>query len=134
LAVAYILHAMLALCVTLLVARVWWLKPSVALRTAVLSTGALLVTPYVFNYDYAILAIPIALLAMDGYVRGWLKGERTVLVVAWVMPLVAVGLAEATSVQIGPFCVAALFAVAVRRALLSAGVMPELQARSRYAA
>lgn len=131
---AYALHTMLALLVAAAVVRIWWLKPSVALRASVLVTGTLLVTPYLFDYDYAILAIPIALLAMDGYVRGWLKGERTVLAVAWVMPLVAVGLAEATSIQIGPFCVAALFAVAARRALLSAGGRPEPQPRTRYAA
>ena len=77
----------------------------------------MLVTPYLFDYDYALLAIPIALLAMDGYVRGWLSYERGVLAIAWVMPLVAVGLADATSIQIGPICVAALFAIAARRAL-----------------
>lgn len=114
---AYAAQGLLALSVAGVVAWVWWRKPRLALRGAVLVTGALLVTPYLFNYDYAILAIPIALLAMDGYVRGWLGYERGILAVAWVMPLVAIGLADATSVQIGPVCVAALFVAAARRAL-----------------
>jgi hypothetical protein len=36
------------------------------------------------------------------------------------MPLFAVGLADATAIQLGPIFVAALFLVAARRALVSA--------------
>ena len=79
-----------------------------------------IVTPYLFDYDYALLAIPIALLAMDGYVRGWRPWDRTVLAVAWIMPLVARVIADGTNVQIGAVCVIALFAVAARRALAAA--------------
>jgi hypothetical protein len=121
---AYIVHGLVALAVAASVAWVWWRKPPLALRGAVLATGTLLATPYLFDYDYALLAIPIALLAMDGYVRGWLDYERGVLAAAWVMPLIAVGLADAVSVQIGPVCVAALFAVAVRRSLVFSRIRP----------
>lgn len=117
---AYVMQGLLAFLVAVSVAWVWWRKPPLALRAATLVTGILLATPYLFDYDYALLAIPIALLAMDGYVRGWLSYERAVLATAWVMPLVAVGLAEVTSVQIAPACMIALFLVAARRALVSA--------------
>jgi hypothetical protein len=117
---AYVAHGLVALAAAATVAWVWWRRPPLALRGAVLATGSLLVTPYLFDYDYALLAVPIALLAMDGYVRGWLRYERSVLAAAWLMPLVAVGLAGMISVQIGPLAVAALFVVATRRALLSA--------------
>lgn len=130
---AYAAQGLLALSVTGVVAWVWWRKPPLALRGAVLVTGALLVTPYLFDYDYALLAIPIALLAMDGYVRGWLSYERGVLAIAWVMPLVAVGLADATSIQIGPICVAALFAIAARRALAGLSSRSTLPSGSAYA-
>jgi hypothetical protein len=120
LAAAYILHGLLAISVAVAVAWVWRRRPPLALRAAMLVTGTLLVTPYLFDYDYVLLAVPIALLAMDGYVRGWLAYERAVLVAAWVMPLFAVGLADATSIQLGPIFVAALFLVAARRALVSA--------------
>ena len=103
------------------------------LRAAVLVTGTLLVTPYMFDYDYAILAIPLALLAMDGHVRGWLPYERAVLAACWVMPLAAAGLADALGVQVGPACIAALFAVAVRRVLVN-GALPIPRQEGRYAA
>ena len=73
--VAYGLHILLALMVAGTVAWIWWRKPPLPLRAAVLVTGSLLVTPYMFDYDFAILAIPVALIAMDGYTRGWLPYE-----------------------------------------------------------
>lgn len=123
LTLAYVMHGLLALSVAVTVGWIWWRKPSLPLRAAVLVTGTLLVTPYMFDYDFAILAIPVALLAMDGYVRGWLPYERGVLVLIWVMPLVAVGLADAVGVQIAPACIVALFIIATRRALLN-GTIP----------
>jgi hypothetical protein len=85
-----------------------------------------------FDYDFAILAIPIAFLTMDGYVRGWLPYERGILVLTWVMPLIAVGLADYVGIQIAPACIAALFVVATRRALLN-GTAPESYRASGYA-
>ena len=131
--VAYFLQALVALSTAVAVAWVWWRRPTLALRAAALVSGTLLVTPYLFNYDYALLAIPIALIGMDGYVRGWLRYERAVLAAAWAMPLIAVGIAGATSVQVGPICVAALFLVAVRRALVSAPSRPGHRSRRVYA-
>lgn len=119
---AYVMHGLLALAVAATVGWIWWRKPSLPLRASVLVTGALLVTPYMFDYDFAILAIPIALLAMDGYVRGWLPYERGVLVVTWAMPLVAVGLADNAGIQIAPACIVALFIVATRRAMLNGSI------------
>jgi len=130
---AYVLHTVFAAIVAGTVAWVWWRKPPLPLRAAVLTTGTLLVTPYMFDYDYAVLAIPLALLAMDGHVRGWRSYERSVLALTWVMPLAAAGLAHAVGLQIGPACVAALFLIATRRAILNgAPVVP--RRTSAYAA
>jgi Glycosyltransferase family 87 len=131
-ATAYFVHSLVAVSVAATVGWVWWRKPSLALRAAVLVSGALLVTPYLFNYDYALLAVPLALLGMDGYVRGWLSYERAVLATAWAMPLIASGIAVATTVQIGPLCVGALFIVAARRALISAPSRPGHRSQSAY--
>jgi len=113
---AYGAQIVLSIAVAVAVGVTWWHRPALPLRAAVLVTGSLLATPYVFNYDLALLAIPIALLAMDGYVRGWLPAEREILALTWLMPLVTVGIAETTNLQIGSLCVAALFFVSVRRA------------------
>lgn len=130
---AYTLQILLSVVVSAIVGWIWWRRPALPLRAAVLTAGMLLVTPYLFDYDFALLAIPMALLAMDGHVRGWLPYERGILALTWVMPLVAVGLADGTNIQIGPYCIAALFAVAVRRAYVN-GALPAPQQRSAYAA
>ena len=114
---AYILQGVLAAGVIASVACIWRRGAPLPLRAATLITGSLLVTPYLFDYDLALLAIPIALLAMDGCLRGWRPGERTVLAVAWIMPLATTGIADWSGLPIGPACILALFAVAVQRAL-----------------
>lgn len=117
LTVAYAVQITIAVCIAATVALIWWRRPPLPLRAATLVAGTLAATPYLFDYDFALLAIPIALIAMDGYLRGWNAGERPILVVAWVMPLVSTGIAEWTNVQVGPACVLALFVIAARRAL-----------------
>lgn len=113
---AYALHALLALGVAATVAEVWRRGRSPMLNGAVLVTGGLLVPPYLFDYDLALLAIPIAILAWDGVERGWLRHEREVLAAAWLMPLAAPGIAEWLGAPVAILCLVALFAVAVRRA------------------
>ena len=78
-------------------------------------TATFLISPYVFDYDLVWLAFPIAWLALIGLREGWLPGEREVLVVAWISPLLMGPLAEAFSVQIGPFVLGALLWVMLRR-------------------
>lgn len=119
-ATSYVMQAVLAAGVAAATAWIWWKRVPIPLAGAVLVSGSLLVTPYAFDYDLALLAIPIALLAWDGHQRGWLAGEREILVAAWLLPVVAPAIAAYTSVQIGILCLGALFFVAVRRAALSA--------------
>ncbi len=113
---AYVLHAVLALVVAALVARAWWRGTNPLLAAAVLTSGAVLVPPYLFDYDLALLAIPVAIIAWDGVQRGWLPWEREVLLAAWLLPLVAPGFTEATGVPVATPCLVALMAIAVRRA------------------
>lgn len=116
---AYTMHALLALGVAATVAWVWWKKAPVRLGSAVLVSGSLMISPYVFDYDLTLMAIPIALLAWDGHHRGWLAGEREILVAAWLLPILAPPIATFTGVQIGILGLGALFFMAVRRAVLS---------------
>lgn len=113
---AYGLHAALAVAVAACVARAWWRGTNLPLAAAVLTSGAVLMPPYLFDYDLALLAIPIAIIAWDGARRGWMPWEREVLLAAWLLPLVGPGFTEATGVPIATPCLIALMAVAVRRA------------------
>jgi hypothetical protein len=87
------------------------------LAAAVLTSGSLLVSPNLNDHDLALLAVPIALLAWHAHQEGWLRGEREILVVAWLAPVITTLVAEPTHLQVGFLCLLATFALAVRRAL-----------------
>ncbi len=114
--VAYGLQALVALGATAVVWRLWRRSHDWGLRGAVLMSATFLVSPYVFDYDLAWLAFPIAWLAMVGIRDGWLKGEREILTMAWLVPFVMAPIASATAVQVGPFVLAGMVWVAWRRA------------------
>ena len=113
---AYIVHAAVAIGAVLAVWRTWRRCTDWQLRGAVLMTATFLISPYLFDYDLAWLAFPIAWLALVGYRNGWLRGEREVLVLSWVLPLIMSPIANKISVQIGPFALAALLWMIMRRA------------------
>ena len=113
---AYVAQLCLALAVAVAVALVWLRRVPTPVAAAVLVSGTLLVTPYSFNYDLTLLAVPMALLAWDGYRHGWLRGEREVLVLIWLLPLVMAPIAIVTSIQVGFLGLVAMFAIALRRA------------------
>lgn len=117
--VAYLAQILLALATATIVALVWWRPIALPLAAAVLTSGALLVSPHINDHDLALLAVPIALLAWHGHTEGWLRGEREILVVAWLAPVLTALVAEPTHLQVGFPCLLATFALAVKRALVA---------------
>lgn len=121
-AAAYALHFALAGAVAAALGWIWLRRPGRDdLRAAALVTAALLFTPYVVDYDLAWLALPIAWLARDGLAHGWRRGEREILALAWVLPLLVAPVCAATGVQLGPFVLLALFLAILRRVLGDGG-------------
>ena len=51
--------------------------------------GTLLATPYLFDYDLALLAVPIALVARRAMKDGWRAWEMTLLALLWILPSTA---------------------------------------------
>lgn len=119
---AIAMQAILALAVAAMVAWVWWRKPSIALRAATLAMGALLVTPYVYDYDFTIAGVAIAFLAVESQRNGWRPGEREILLAAWLSPAFMSAVAQYTFIQIGFFCSLAVFFIAFRRARGAAAI------------
>jgi len=118
-AAAYTLHAIVAAAAMSANWLVWRSSAPDALKNAALMCGALLVTPYLFDYDLAWLAFPLAWLAAEGLRTGWLHGERNTLVFAWMLPVLMSSLANVTGfVQLGPWVLGALLWHITRRALM----------------
>ncbi|WP_165312327.1 glycosyltransferase family 87 protein [Vibrio ziniensis] len=61
---------------------------SLELKASVLITATYLVSPYIHSYDMAALNFVMIWQARKGLENGFIYGEQTLLVVAWVMPLI----------------------------------------------
>jgi hypothetical protein len=108
---AYVVHFIFATGAAIVVCLVWRYCRNWNLRGAALMTATFLVTPYAFFYDLVWLAFPIAWLALDGLRNGWLRGERELLIAAWMLPMLTV-----LSVQVAPLVLCSLLWMTYRRA------------------
>ena len=99
---------------------VWWAwrRRNVAFeaKAATLMAGSLLVSPYLFYYDLTWAALAIAWLATLGLRDGFHRGEREILLFAWLAPALMQPVQLLTSVQLGFPAVLLLFLAALRRA------------------
>jgi hypothetical protein len=93
-ALAWGTQILVMILVTWIIVRLWRGQVLPGLKNAALVMGTLLVPPHLFSYDLALLALPIAWLAWEGFQSGWLKGEPEVLIIAWSMPMFLLPLAH----------------------------------------
>lgn len=121
---AYVLQGIVAIAALALAVRAWRLGVEWEPKLAVMAATVPLVPPYLFDYDFTVLLLPIGWLLVDGFRHGWLPGMRTVLTLAWFAPTVSFTIASATHVQILPFTSLALFWMAWRRCIYGAAKRP----------
>ena len=76
-----------------------------------------LTTPFLLDYDLALLIVPVAVLAEEGLATGFRAYEKTALGAAFVLPAVARPLAETLHLPLSPLVIAALGLVLLRRAM-----------------
>jgi hypothetical protein len=107
---------------------IWRSQVCYELKAAILSTAALLATPYAFAYDMATIVVPAAFLATDQLRRGLLRGEKIMWIVLFGAPLAVLATlgdnAGGTTFGGTPVCLFAaflLFFVILRRALRGSG-------------
>jgi hypothetical protein len=88
-------------------------------QMAALAAATLLVTPYLFDYDLVVLAVPVAWLAGQASRQGWRAGEKPVLLACYLAPLVARAAGSELGITIAPPLVLAALAMIDRRAALA---------------
>jgi hypothetical protein len=99
-------------------------------KAAVLFAGSMLISPYLFTYDLTFAAVAIAFIALLGLRDGFRRGEPEILVLAWLVPVVAVAIYGLTGVQLGCLALFLLLLASVRRAAKSsASTAPASAAR-----
>ncbi len=115
---AYAVQGMAALAAAAVVVAVWRRTRCEAVRGAALVAATPLTSPYVLDYDLAILALAIAWIVREGREHGFLPWEKTVLAIVWLLPLVARTIALQTSLLVTPLLLAAMLALLLHRSRL----------------
>ena len=70
-------HGIFVVLIALTLVVIWRSAASFAMKAAALAVGALLATPYLFLYDMAALAVPLAFLVQEGRRTGFLPHEMS---------------------------------------------------------
>ena len=113
--VAWIIQGIVTGTVAVIVFWVWRQEAPLAVRASTLVLGALLATPYAFEYDLALLSLPLAWMAWEGYVQGWRPGEKYWLPVVWLTPILVPILAKKLGCPLEPLILAVFLFLVVRR-------------------
>ncbi len=116
---ARVLQGMMALGMVVLVAWAWYRKKPLPIRASILALAILLATPYAFEYDLTILALPLAWLGWEIKTTGWRPWEEPVMAVTWLLPLVSAALAKFSHCQVAPLVLLGFLALVLRRAAAS---------------
>jgi glycosyl transferase family 87 len=116
-ALAWSLQSVLIGVAAVLLCAMWRSRVSFELKAAALATGALLSTPYLYLYDYVMLAVPMAFLVRAGLATGVLRGEMIGIAAASLLILIF----PFVVVPIGPL------AILIVAALIGTRVLRELR-------
>jgi len=116
--VAYAVQGVVSAAVVAGTAWTWHPACDRDLKSALLVVATLLASPHVLDYDLAILAVAIAFTVSAGFAGGFRPFEISLLAAAWIVPLLARGVAGATGIPLGLSLLLTLYGLLLRRALL----------------
>ncbi len=114
---AYIAQTTVALAAAATTIFVWWRTQGTLLAGATLVTGTMLLTPYTFDYEMAILAVPLAIVARHLAREGATSLDKILLLVVAATPLAMGTAVDKIGVQLGFIALGALFVWTARLAL-----------------
>jgi arabinofuranan 3-O-arabinosyltransferase len=95
---AWTAQAVVALIAAVVIALLWRSRAPYEIKAAALGTAAMLVTPYLYVYDLAVLAVPVAYLLRLGRAQGFLRyeiaaiGVACLLILLFILPFVKIPL------------------------------------------
>jgi hypothetical protein len=107
-----------ALVIAAAIAGLVWLRrraPGSGAQGPAMIVAALIASPFLLDYDLAILAAPMAWMLREGARGGFLPWEKTTLAAAFVLPAVSRTLATQAHLPLAPFVMAALLWVVLKR-------------------
>ncbi|MEX0644985.1 MAG: glycosyltransferase family 87 protein [Parvularculaceae bacterium] len=101
------------------VAVVWRRVAAWDLRLAVVSSAALLVSPYSFYYEMTIALPALLVVARRGVETGWLVGERPAIACLWLAPMFILAVNDGPGIPLAFAASLATFLLAARRAMIA---------------
>jgi hypothetical protein len=119
-ALGYEVQAVVSVASLAVLAWAAWRRPGARLEAALMACAALLFTPFLYDYDLAILSVPLACLMSQAVQAGWRRWEKILMAALFVMPLLARPAGLVLGVVIGPPLVCLLLAILARRSVVPA--------------
>jgi alpha-1,2-mannosyltransferase len=123
LAAGYAGQAMVAAAALFLLAQVCRRRAGAGPEMAALAAAALLVTPFLYDYDLVVLAAPLAWLAAVGARSGFRAGEAALAVLLYLLPLTNIVVRHHIGVPLGPPFILCLLLMIWRRGMGAADVV-----------
>lgn len=114
---AYLAQGLTVLLLLMSLAWLWRSKAAEGLKYAGLILACLLATPYSLDYDLMLMAGALLFLAQHGLQQGFVPYEKSLLAVAWTVPLYARVFAAVTFVNIGAVMLILLYLIVLQRSL-----------------
>ncbi len=99
---------------------IWWRCSDAPARAMAMTAAILLAAPQIYEYDMAILAVPVAYLAWEAWRGGLTRSTALALAVLWAAPLMVLILPGLTNQQLGPLFSVIILILAVARCWISA--------------
>jgi Sec-independent protein secretion pathway component TatC len=122
LTLGYAGQALLAAVAVALLGKICWQRRGAGPEMAALCVTALLVTPFLYDYDLMIAVPALAWLTAEAVRTGLLRGEAALLLILYFTPFVASGFGRFLGVPLAPPLLLALLLAISRRAEQQPGV------------
>ena len=114
---AYAVQGLSTICAAAAVARLWYARCPLTVKSAGSVIAAFLATPYAWDYDAVTLTFAAAWLANEGTRTGFRPWEKIIVLVLLTMPVLSFIPARLLDLQVAPILLWLSLAVVMRRAL-----------------
>jgi len=114
-ALGWIVQAAISAGALVALALAAWRRPGGHAEGALLAAAAMVVSPYLVDYDLAILGLPLAWLLAQALRTGFRPWEKMLLLAGYMLPVVSHGLADSLRLPVAPLVLCAMLVLVVRR-------------------
>jgi hypothetical protein len=90
-------------------------QASFNVKAAVLCTSSMMVSPYMFHYDFVMLGLAVGFLMREGFRTGYFSYEGPILLAVWILPALVIPAFNVLHVQLGAAIAIMMLGILVRR-------------------